>query len=85
LEKYQINVAGVRRPTISKTEAENLRRTKVNLSKEKSIEAMSPHMWRVQSQLLQSKRITVVDMRKETIKTEDSKPLLDASQLVRIS
>jgi hypothetical protein len=35
--------------------------------------------------LRQSKRITVMDLRIETIKTEGRKPLLDAFQLVGIS
>jgi hypothetical protein len=46
---------------------------------------MPPHTMSVQFYLLQSKRITVMDLRKETIKIEVSKPLLDAFQLVGTS
>jgi hypothetical protein len=35
--------------------------------------------------MLQSKRLTVMDLRKETIKTEGRKTLLDAFQVVGIS
>jgi hypothetical protein len=38
----------------------------------------------VQFYLLQSKRITVMDLKKGMIETERSKPLLDAFQLVGI-
>jgi hypothetical protein len=55
------------------------------LSKKEAIEAMSTHTKSVQLKLLQSKRISVMDLRKETIKTEGRKPLLDALQLVGIS
>jgi hypothetical protein len=55
------------------------------LNKKESIEAMPPHMKIVQFYHLQSKRTTIMDLRKETIKTEGHKPLLDAFQLVGIS
>jgi hypothetical protein len=38
----------------------------------------------VQFELLKSKRTAVIELRKETIKTEGRKPLLDAFQLVGI-
>jgi hypothetical protein len=60
-------------------------RTEVNLNKKECIEAMPPYMYSVQLYLSQSKRITIMDFRKETIKTEGRKPLLDAFQLVDIS
>jgi hypothetical protein len=43
---------------------------------------MPPHTY---IEFLQNKRITVMDLRKETFKTEGRKPLLDAFQLVAIS
>jgi hypothetical protein len=39
----------------------------------------------MQFELLQSKGITVTDLRIETIKAQDRKPLVDAFQLVGIS
>jgi hypothetical protein len=59
--------------------------TEVNLSKKESIEAMSLHTKSVQFYLLQSKRTTVMDLRKETIKIEGCKPLLDMFQFIGIS
>jgi hypothetical protein len=52
------------------------------LSKKEGIQVMPPHTKSVQFELLQIKRITIMDLR--TIKTEGSKPLLDAIQLVGI-
>jgi uncharacterized protein YhdP len=43
--------------------------TKVNLSKKEIIEATHPHSKIVQFQLHKSNRITVMDLRQETIKT----------------
>jgi hypothetical protein len=57
-------------------------RIKVNLSKKESIEAIPPHMQNVQFYLFQSERIAVMGFRKETIKTEGHKPLLDGFQLL---
>jgi hypothetical protein len=46
---------------------------------------MSPHTHSVQFKLFKSKKIAVMDLRKETIKTESRKPLLDAFQFVGIT
>jgi hypothetical protein len=55
------------------------------LKQKESIEAVPPHTESMQFKLYKSKRITGMDLRKETIKTEGRKPLLDAFQLVGIS
>jgi hypothetical protein len=68
----------------SKREGQNLK-PKVNLSKKEIIEATPPHSKVVQFQLHKSNRITVMDLRQETIKTEGLKPLPDVFQFVGIS
>jgi hypothetical protein len=54
-------------------------RAKANVNKKECIEAMPLHVQSVQLKLLQNKRIGVMDLREETIKTEGRKPLLDRS------
>jgi hypothetical protein len=46
---------------------------------------MPPHMQSVEFELLQSKRIAAMNLRKEMIKTEGRKSLPDALQFVGIS
>jgi hypothetical protein len=59
-------------------------RTEVNLNKKQCTEVMPPHTESVQFQILQSKRVAVMDFKKEAIKTEGRRPLLDAFQFVGI-
>jgi hypothetical protein len=76
--------AGIWGPMISKTERGEFG-TKVNLNEKESFELMPPHRPSVEPEIPQSKRIAVLYLRKEQIKTVVRKPLLDAFQLVVIS
>lgn len=59
-------------------------KAKLNLKKEQYIEMEPPFTEGVQIWLLQFKRIAVKDLRKETIKIENRKLLLDAFQFPSI-